>query len=139
MSDFYAKLADNEADFFELLNAKWDERLRGDARDTAIPAIGLSEEAAEVREAANELLAHAAAAGGPFKKFIRDGKHPAASGDLLLELGDVFHYWCRLVHLAGFTPMQVAHANQGKLAKRTAEKRAAEALKRLSELSKELP
>lgn len=79
----------------------WEQRARGDIRDYAIPALGLVGEAGEVSE--------------HFKKYIRgDGAHPLDDAALLLELGDVLHYWCRLCQLTGTTPAEIMALNIAK-------------------------
>lgn len=76
----------------------WEQRARGDIRDYAIPALGLVGEAGEVSE--------------HFKKYIRgDGERPSDNAALVLELGDVLHYWCRLCQLAGVSPGYVIARN----------------------------
>lgn len=86
--------------FYQALNERWDRNLRNDLRDIAVPSLGLAGESGEVVE--------------HFKKHLRDGA-PLNNPELLLELGDVLHYWCRLCKLAGFTPDQVMQANEEKL------------------------
>lgn len=94
--------------FHEALNRGWDERLRGSGADIAIPALGLAGEAGEVVE--------------HYKKHIRDGAPIFRKHSLALELGDVLHYWCRLVYLAGFTPSEIMELNEAKIAARRAAK-----------------
>lgn len=97
--------------FSRRLNMIWDYKLREThLEDVAIPALGLVGEAGEVSE--------------HFKKYIRDGKPIKDNTELALELGDVLHYWCRLVHLAGFDPAEIMALNESKLAMRRAEKAA---------------
>lgn len=96
--------------FSNRLNDIWNEKLRGDIADVAIPALGLVGEAGEVSE--------------HFKKYIRDGKPIVDNIELALELGDVLHYWCRLVYMSGLTPALVMAMNEKKLAKRRAMKEA---------------
>lgn len=104
--DFYAEYAVDFTQYYGMLNEAWEKRLRNDVRDVCIPSMGLAGEAGEVLE--------------HFKKHIRDGEPIVGNGDLLLELGDVLHYWCRCVKLAGFTPEEVMTANQKKLIERKA-------------------
>lgn len=111
--------------FSDRLNERWDSRLRSvPAENIAIPAMGLCGEAAEV---AAEVMMASGRASEHFKKHIRDGKAIVGNLELGYELGDVLHYWCRLTHLAGFTPGQIMAMNEFKLAKRRAEKSAAAA------------
>ena len=91
--------------FSDDLNKIWEEKLRDNpVENIAIPALSLVGEAGEVSE--------------HFKKHIRDGKPIQNNPDLALELGDVLHYWCRLVYLTGYTPAEIMLLNQVKLAER---------------------
>lgn len=97
--------------FSDKLNTIWDAKLRpNQAENIAIPALGLVGESGEVSE--------------HFKKHIRDGAPIVGNTELALELGDVLHYWCRLVHMAGYSPGEIMRMNEEKLAKRRAEKAA---------------
>ena len=91
-------------EFSTALNDHWNTRLRGGESDISIPALGLTGEAGEVVEF--------------FKKHIRDGASIARNEALALEFGDVLHYWCRLVYLAGYTPAEIMELNERKLAAR---------------------
>lgn len=115
-------------EFSDKLNAYWDEREQGARRvqDVAIPALGLVGEASEVTEhlPGTDLTVLCAKTAEQFKKHIRDGKPLEDNIELAFEFGDVLHYWCRLVRLAGFTPGEIMELNEAKLAKRRAEKTA---------------
>jgi len=104
------------AQFSAALNEHWDAHVAAhggsyEATDYCIPAMGLMGEAGE--------------AGEHFKKFVRDGSPEVfRNHELALELGDVIHYWCRLVNLAGYTPGEIMRLNEEKLAARRAAKAA---------------
>ncbi len=112
----YASLGGNAqselGEFRAWLDRRWaNGGWGGDpAKNITIQALGLAGETGEVVE--------------HFKKHIRDGA-PLHTHELLLEFGDVLHYWCLLVQAAGFTPAEVMRANVQKLELRDARKRAA--------------
>lgn len=96
-------------EFSRNLNARWDAKLRDNpVENIAIPALGLVGEAGEVSE--------------HFKKHIRDGAPIEGNMSLAFELGDVLHYWCRLVKLTGYTPAEIMSLNEAKLEARRAAK-----------------
>lgn len=110
-------------DFSDKLNAVWDAKLRANASENiAIPAMGLCGEAAET---AAEVMKAAGCASEHFKKHIRDGKPIKRNHALALELGDVLHYWCRLVKLADYSPAEIMQLNEDKLEAKRAAKAAA--------------
>lgn len=110
--------------FFSWLNDYWDAHQANDARDIAIPALGLVGESTEVEELMPEchLSRFTARTSEFFKKAIRDGKNIHRHPELGLELGDSLHYLCRLIHLAGYKPEEIMQMNVDKLEARRAEK-----------------
>lgn len=96
-------------EFSESLNKIWDAKLRANpVENIAIPALGLVGEAGEVSE--------------HFKKHIRDGVPIEGNLELAYELGDVLHYWCRLVKLTGYTSAEIMYLNETKLKARRAKR-----------------
>jgi hypothetical protein len=88
------------------LNNHWRRSTKTDRDKLIIAAMGMSGEAGEVLE--------------HFKKHIRDGAPISGNRELALELGDVLHYWCRLVHETGYTVDQIMQMNVDKLEARRA-------------------
>lgn len=102
------------ARFADALNRHWRRNTTHNDRDKMIiAAMGMSGEAGEVLE--------------HFKKNIRDRKPVFQNRELALELGDVLHYWCRLVYETGFTVEDIMQMNVDKLEARRAAKEAEEA------------
>lgn len=75
-----------------------------------------------VKEAVNAVLGLTGEAGEVadiFKKVLFHRPKPEGRREeLLLELGDVFYYLCKIVELSGFTFEQVLAANHEKLSSR---------------------
>lgn len=98
------------------LNAEWNRSGKSPRDKLVVAAMGMSGEAGEVLE--------------HFKKYIRDGKSVYLNREVALELGDVLHYWCRLVYETGFTVEEVMKMNVEKLEARRATKEAEAACER---------
>lgn len=123
--------------FSATLNARWDASLRANPTDNiAIPAMGLCGEASE---AAAEVMMASGRASEHFKKYIRDGAPIVANLALAYELGDVLHYWCRLVHLTGYSPSEIMHLNEVKLEARRAARQPQVRKRRLPKHAKRFP
>lgn len=93
-------------EFFAWTNDRWQGYRRDDLEQMYIITAGLAGETGEVIEI--------------LKKRVRDGKFDR--DDLILELGDVVHYWCRILNRFDITPDQVFAANVAKLEARDREK-----------------
>lgn len=117
----------NMTNFFSWINDYWDSKVltaNFEARDYAIPALGLVGESTEIEELMPEchLSRFTARTSEFFKKAIRDGKNIHRHPELGLEFGDALHYLFRCIYLAGYTPEEIAQMNHDKLEARRAEK-----------------
>lgn len=94
------------SEFFDWTNNRWAGSKRSDLEHMYIITAGLAGETGEVIEI--------------LKKRVRDGKFDRDA--LILELGDVIHYWCQILARFDITPTEVFEANITKLEARDKEK-----------------
>ena len=88
---------------------RWvDEGWSPGLNDLPVMALGLVGEAGEVTEI--------------IKKHMR-GDGPVSLDELELELGDVLHYWCRLVKYFGLDAEEIMAANIAKIEMRRGKRR----------------
>lgn len=94
----------NFRSYVDWVNTRWVRWNRGKPNALAVAALGLAGEAGEVTE--------------HFKKHLRDGTPIINNKALILELGDVLHYWLALCWYAQVDPDEVMLANIQKLNER---------------------
>ena len=91
--------------FFQWVKGRWS--VRPHPNDKFIAALGLVGEAGEVTEI--------------IKKANRGwDPRPMDRAALILEMGDVLHYWCVLCYQYDLDPQQIMEANCSKLLAREA-------------------
>ena len=94
----------NFTEFAAWVNHRWDTDTKYAGRpreELAIVALGLAGETGESIE--------------HIKKFLRGDGDPVNYEKFILEMGDVLHYWMRLVHLIGVSHTEVIEGNLSKL------------------------
>ena len=92
--------------YFEWVEDRWETADQYPDELTII-GLGIGGEAGEVQE--------------NIKKHIRDDKRvltDARREKLVLELGDVLHYWCRICQFFDISPVEIMLNNIDKLNKR---------------------
>lgn len=109
--------------FARWVKARWSGPQR--PNDLAIMALGLTGESGEVFEACANLSVASAKVSENIKKEIR-GSRPAEREALILELGDVLHYWCCIANHYNLDVEHITRANVDKLEARERLKSAAE-------------
>jgi NTP pyrophosphatase (non-canonical NTP hydrolase) len=97
-------------DFIEYINRNYPEPYSVPRR---IRTYGM----ADRLEAAMGLMGEAGEVGELFKKECFYGK-PHDTGKLTEELGDVFHYFCRVLHLNNISINAVVQSHKEKMSKR---------------------
>lgn len=101
--------------FFKYVKNRWNKVNKNKlylTDELAIIGLGLGGEAGEVQE--------------NIKKYIRDDGFKLTKSrkeNLILELGDVIHYWCRICQYFNISPEEVFEQNKIKLDKRDKERK----------------
>ena len=112
----------NFNDFFYQVAKRWYSNTRDRKTDTAVMGMGISGEAAEVAKECLDLCMATGTVTDRLKKEVR-GSGPVDLDKLVLELGDVAHYWCAIVNHYGIDPNVIFEANIDKLNQRDAAKK----------------